>query len=316
MNFLNKLERKIGRFAISNLPIYILITYAAGYLMQLGGGDDLLDAISLNPYAIIHGQVWRIVSWVFIPPREGSPFFVLIMLYFYYSISKSLEQAWGSFIFNVYVFMGLFFTVVGAFLLLGYFELLAPQSIQAYESAYLQYFGQECSSLAGGSWFYANTSRLFSTYFVNMSLFLAYAMTYPEAQVLLMFFIPVKVKVLGVLYFIVLIVQGIEMGILGIFVIGASILNFIIFFILTRSRFKLTPKMRARQKEFRKQTRHADIIRTTVAKHKCAICGRTSDDYPDMEFRFCSQCEGNYEFCEDHLFTHKHFKRNNTGSES
>ena len=46
-----------------------------------------------------------------------------------------------------------------------------------------------------------------------------------------------------------------------------------------------------------------------IAKHKCAICGRTSEDYPNLEFRFCSKCEGNYEFCEDHLFTHKHFKR-------
>ena len=316
MNFLNKLERKIGRYAISNLPIYILLTYAAGYLMQMVAGDNLLDAISLNPYAIVHGQVWRIVSWVLIPPRSDNVFFVLISLFFYYSISRSLENAWGSFIFNLYVFMGLIFTVLGAFLLLGYFQLIAPQDIAYYDALYMQHMGAECSSLAGGSWFYASTARLFSTYFVNMSLFLAYAMTYPEARVLLMFFIPVKVKVLGILYFIVLVAQGIEMGILGIFVIGASILNFIIFFILTRSRFKMSPKMRTMRKEFKRQSRDAEFIRTTVAKHKCAICGRTSDDYPDLEFRFCSQCEGNYEFCEDHLFTHKHFKRNNTGSES
>ena len=37
--------------------------------------------------------------------------------------------------------------------------------------------------------------------------------------------------------------------------------------------------------------------------HRCAICGRTEKDGEDLEFRFCSKCKGNYEYCQEHLFT-------------
>ena len=45
---------------------------------------------------------------------------------------------------------------------------------------------------------------------------------------------------------------------------------------------------------------------TTIAKHKCAICGRTEHDGDDIEFRYCSRCVGNYEYCLEHLYTHTH----------
>ena len=45
-----------------------------------------------------------------------------------------------------------------------------------------------------------------------------------------------------------------------------------------------------------------------VTKHKCAVCGRTEKDDPNLEFRFCSKCNGNYEYCQDHLYTHIHKK--------
>ncbi|MBR5738900.1 MAG: hypothetical protein IKY02_02805, partial [Lachnospiraceae bacterium] len=43
-----------------------------------------------------------------------------------------------------------------------------------------------------------------------------------------------------------------------------------------------------------------------VARHKCAICGRTEKTNPELEFRYCSKCVGNYEYCMDHLYTHLH----------
>ena len=42
------------------------------------------------------------------------------------------------------------------------------------------------------------------------------------------------------------------------------------------------------------------------ARHKCAICGRTENDDPNLSFRYCSKCTGNKEYCQDHLFTHTH----------
>ncbi len=306
MNFLVKLEKKIGKYAIKNLPMYMLATYAIGYIVQ-HINSDVTFFLSLNPYAILHGQVWRLFSWVLIPPDSGNIIFTAIMLFFYFSISRTLEQTWGSFYFNFYIFMGLIFTVLGAFFMLGYSELFLPEKI-AFVDANMRMAYGDVPAVYGGSWFYATYSTLFSTYYVNMSIFLAYAATYPDMQVLIMFIIPVKVKYLGIIYSIILVLEAFGMGIMGLFVIGASLLNFVVFFIMTRKSLRLTPKMRARQKEFRKRTAAASQARQ-VAKHKCAICGRTAEEYPNLEFRFCSKCEGNYEFCQDHLFTHKHFKR-------
>ena len=46
----------------------------------------------------------------------------------------------------------------------------------------------------------------------------------------------------------------------------------------------------------------------TFWENKCAICGKTEASHADLEFRFCSKCNGNYEYCQDHLFTHEHVK--------
>ena len=112
--FINSLERKIGKYAIPNLPMYMIISYAIGYLMQMIN-PNIISVLSLNPYAIIHGQVWRLVSWVLIPPDTSNLFFTLLMLYFYYSIGTTLERTWGSFYFNYYIFSGMIFTIIGAF---------------------------------------------------------------------------------------------------------------------------------------------------------------------------------------------------------
>ena len=306
MNFLVKLEKKIGKYAIKNLPMYMLATYAIGYIIQLIN-SDVTFFLSLNPYAILHGQVWRLFSWILIPPDSGNIIFTAIMLFFYFSISRTLEQTWGSFYFNLYIFMGLIFTVIGAFCMLGYSELFMTEKM-AFVDANMQMTYGEIPAVYGESWFYATYSMLFSTYYVNMSIFLAYAATYPDMQVLIMFIIPVKVKYLGIIYSIILVLEAFGMGIMGLFVIGASLLNFVVFFIMTRKSLRISPKMRARQRDFKKRTAAAAQARQ-VAKHKCAICGRTAEEYPNLEFRFCSKCEGNYEFCQDHLFTHKHFKR-------
>ncbi|MBQ5676416.1 MAG: hypothetical protein IIV45_15335, partial [Lachnospiraceae bacterium] len=81
----------------------------------------------------------------------------------------------------------------------------------------------------------------------------------------------------------------------------ASFLNVIVFFIVTRNGFR-TPKQIKRQVTYKRQINKV----ASLTKHRCAICGRTEVDSPDMTFRFCSKCDGNYEYCEEHLYTHKH----------
>lgn len=89
--FLNKMERRFGRYALTNLSLYIVLTYAAGYLLYMIT-PQVLTYMTLEPAMILRGQVWRIVSWLLIPPSTQNIFFILITLMFYYSIGTSLRE--------------------------------------------------------------------------------------------------------------------------------------------------------------------------------------------------------------------------------
>lgn len=282
-------ERKFGKYAIKNLSFVLVACYAVGYVLQiLDRSNTLTWYLSLNPYAIVHGQVWRLFTWILIPPPKGNIFFILLMLYFYCSIGTTLERTWGTYRYNVYLLQGMLFTIAGSFLMMGYFYLFHADADAATKSSY-----------------FALASQCFSTYYINMSIFLAFAATFPEVQVFLMFIIPIKVKVLGIIYSIMLLFDFFRWGPEGRFAIGASLLNFIVFFVTSRSKVSLNPKQIRRRQEFKRDVRR----NTGITKHKCAICGRTEVDSPQLQFRFCSKCDGNYEYCEEHLYTHTHVKR-------
>lgn len=289
-------ERKFGKYAIQNLSFVLVICYAVGYLLELFDRSGLLISyLTLNPYAILHGQIWRLVTWVLIPPSSGGLFFTLLMLYFYCSIGTSLERTWGTYRYNVYLFQGMLFTIAGSFLLMGYCYLFKPE-ISLLGAVLTIDTPQE---------YFTVISMVFSTYYINMSIFLAYAATFPNAQVLLMFIIPIRVKWLGIIYAVMLLFQFLGSTVYGKFAIGASLLNFVVFFLTSRNMMHLNPKQIHRRQEFKRDVRR----NTGITKHKCAICGRTEVDSPQMQFRFCSKCDGNYEYCEEHLYTHTHIKR-------
>ena len=284
---MSNFEKKFGKYAIKNLSLTLIMCYAAGYLIEMVL-PGLFYFLTLNPYAIIHGQVWRLVTWILIPPDSSNLFFVLLMLYFYYSLGTSLERTWGTYRYNVYIFSGMLFTIIGSFLMMGYCYLVRPADMVAY----------------GPSVFFSAVSPLFSTYYVNMSIFLAFAATFPEVQVLLMFIIPIKVKVLGIIYGVMLIANFIQGSAYSRFAMAASLFNFVVFWITSKNHIHMSPKQVKRRQEYRREVKR----NTGGTKHKCAICGRTELDSPDLEFRFCSKCNGNYEYCQEHLFTHQHVK--------
>ena len=126
MNFLNDLERKYGRYAIHNLPAVMIGLYVAGYILQTFS-PSALSFLRLEPYYILRGQIWRIITWVIIPP-SSLDIFTIIMLMFYFSIGQVLERTWGAFRFNVYIFTGIIFTVIGAFVLYAIYDLLGMYS--------------------------------------------------------------------------------------------------------------------------------------------------------------------------------------------
>lgn len=294
-------ERKFGKYAIRNLSFVLVMCYAVGYLLQMFDRSGLLISyLTLNPYAILHGQIWRLVTWILIPPSSGGLFFTLLMLYFYCSIGTSLERTWGTYRYNVYLFQGMLFTIAGSFLLMGYCYLFQPEIPMMDMQGILHTLTIDTPDA-----YFRAISGVFSTYFINMSIFLAYAATFPDAQVLLMFIIPIRVKWLGIIYAVMLLFQFFGTRVYGKFAIGASLLNFVVFFLTSRNMMHLNPKQIHRRQEFKREVRRS----TGITKHKCAICGRTEVDSPQMQFRFCSKCDGNYEYCEEHLYTHTHIKR-------
>lgn len=277
MNWLNKLERKFGRYAIHNLTLYLIGGYIIGFGVYMFV-PNLLNLLTLEPAYILHGQIWRIISWVLIPP-SGNIFTTVIMMLFYYSLGTALERTWGAFRYNVYIFSGILFTVIGAFLL----YLIVGVDAVGY-------------------------GVFFSTYYINMSIFLAFAVSYPDMEVLLYFILPIKMKWMALVYAALTIYDLVRGNLFTRIAIIASLLNFIVFFLSSRNVKPYMPKEQMRKRKFKQEQERPHMTYAGGARHRCAVCGRTELDDPNLEFRFCSKCNGNHEYCQDHLFTHEHVK--------
>ena len=293
MNWIDKLERKFGRHGgIPNLTVYIIICYVIGYLLTYMN-PSLLSMMSLDVSKILQGQIWRLVTWVIYPPSTGNfLLFAISILFFYYPIGTSLERTWGSFRYTLYIFSGLLFVLIAAFItyfVTGGFVVIDGMTY-----------------MIGGS--------VFTTYYLSLSVFLAYAACYPDMQILLWFVIPIKMKWMAWVYGAIIVYNMISYVRVGLWVMAvpilASLLNFVLFFFSNRNMHRYNPKEVHRRREFKKAMAQSRVNPATggITKHKCAICGRTEKDDPNLEFRFCSKCNGNYEYCQDHLFTHQHVK--------
>lgn len=297
-------ERKYSKYAVRDLSLKLIILYLAGYVIYYLK-PEILYHMTLNPYAIVHGQVWRLVSWLMIPPSTSNLFFIAVMMFFYYSIGTSLERVWGAWRYNVFIFTGILLTIVSAFLWMGF--------------TYLTGGGGTLAQVGAGSYF-GYYSLAFSTYYINMGIFFAYALTFPEAMVLLFFIIPVKVKWLGLLDVAYLVFEFLQATSATRFAIAATFVNIAILYLRSHRSVRRSYSGRTMEDIFHSavgtgasKNRSAGPVRRQMRPagavvHRCAICGRTQADNPDLEFRYCSKCEGGQEYCQDHLFTHVHVK--------
>lgn len=345
--YMSNLERKLGKYAIKNLTLYLIGGYIIGYVIEMIGnlrGMDFISWITLDPWKIMHGQVWRLISWVLILPSYYSGFtglmFLLLMMYCCFSIGTVLEKTWGSFKYNVYIFGGILFTVIGAFAALG-IACLAHNHFGANVSDFILLY-EDGGILPWGT---------FSTFFINMSIYLGFALTYPDNMVRFMFFIPIKMKWLGLvdaLYFAYYYYVGISnmvkgwsfsfhhvaydylyysYGVFTVVAVTSAVINILIFWLVNLKRFNPAQAARrakfmheynsgarkaasssASSKSFYSQGASGNNMRMrgNITKHKCAVCGQSEQDNPELEFRFCSKCNGAYEYCQNHLFTHVH----------
>lgn len=278
-------NRKRNFYGFKNLTTILIACYVIGYILEFTN-VGLIGYLTLDPYQILHGQVWRVVTWLMVPPSSFDVF-TLIMLYCYWRIGTLLETIWGSRKYTRYIMGGVGLTVLSSFLMLAYMKFIVGLS-----GGYLELYS-------------AVGSMLFSTYYINISIFMGYAATFPDMMVLYFFIIPLKAKILGYIDFIMLVFYFVMGSVYERFAIGAAILNIVIF--LLTNRVAIDPKQ-----IIRRQMRQAEIKKATkmqtkaAARHKCAICGQTEESNPNLEFRYCSKCKGNYEYCQEHLFTHTH----------
>ncbi len=117
MNWLNKLERKFGRYAVPNLIVYLIGAYSVGFVLNMVA-PNILGFLNFQPYYILHGQIWRLITWILMP-TDSNIIFLLIMMMFYYQLGTALERAWGTFRFNAYIIGGILLTEVGSLLAYG-----------------------------------------------------------------------------------------------------------------------------------------------------------------------------------------------------
>jgi ribosomal protein L37AE/L43A len=311
---IRKLERKFGKYAIHDLMKYVTILYILGFFVYIIGqarGVDFYSAyLSFNVDAILSGQIWRIVTWL-IQPLDSSLLFMVIAVYLYYMIGTNLERVWGSFRFNLFYISGVIFNIIAAVLIYIIFYVISGGALHANYPITLEY--------------------------INLSMFFAFAAIYSDVELLLFFVLPIKVKYIAWAYAAIEIFGVAEtffdgyvlLGSCQLIVLVVSLLNFIIFWLDARKYRGGGRVNRRRQREFARRyeegvnASYQESVRrnqtgrkeTVITRHKCAVCGRTELDGDDLEFRFCSKCDGNYEYCNEHLYTHTHVVREYTNNQ-
>ncbi|WP_343286553.1 rhomboid family intramembrane serine protease [Flavonifractor sp. An82] len=286
--WLDRFCYKHSRFGIPNLMLVVVIGNALVWLLdQFSPGFSLSSVLSFVPYYILRGEVWRLVTFVFVP-TTNKVLLLAISLYFYYWIGSILERQWGTTKFTVFYLLGLVLNIIAGFIL----YLVLPYPVAT-----------------------------ISMHYVNLSMFFAFATLYGDMQVLLII-IPVKVKWLAwadaalfALDIILALAKIPSLGLLALVGVVApivAILNYLIFFwddlMATMGRVKRQTAHRTSRQtvNFKQATKHAQQTKGYI--HKCAVCGKTDTDYPDEEFRYCSKCNGYYCYCSEHIHNHVHIQ--------
>lgn len=260
MNWLNKLERKFGKYYIHNLITIVVVINAIVYFLALIGGESANMAnLMLVPQRVLHGEIWRLITFVFIPPNTNV-FFIVFNLFFFYYAGKALEQAWGEFKVNVFCFIGVIFTIIASFI----------TGWPAWSDG------------------------------LQLMVIIAFALSYPDVEILFWGILPLKLKYLAVIDIAFLVIELIQVPILGYAIVKiAPLLTILLFFgnnLITNIKYK------KKKKQHKKN--NLKVIKGYT--HKCTVCGLTDIQDPEMDFRYCSKCEGKHCYCSNHIMNHEH----------
>src|SRR5215472_9762011 len=245
MALLDKLERRFGFLGIPGL-IRIVIGFTALVWVLMLLYPEFVAVLDLDPVRIRHGQIWRLVTYIFIPRGIGAPgpmqtLWLVLALWFLWFIGEGLERAWGAFRLTLYFVVGMIGTTVAAF-----------------------FFGSN-----------------FSNVMLIASLFFAFARFYPDEVIYILFILPVKIKWLAWIYAAFLLVGFVLNTNSYRAALIAAFANYFIFFgpeIVHQARHRHEVSTRRRRFEARSRS-------TDEALHRCAVCGATELSDPNLEFR-------------------------------
>ena len=290
---LKNLRQRFERFCfrnrnrgIPNLMLYICIGTAVVYLFSMVTDSVVLyQWLAFDRELILHGQIWRLFSYALLDGSDNILFMALFLMC-YYSIGRAMENMWGTLRFNLFYLCGLVIMDI-----------------------YCMIF--DCGA---------------SAYYLNLSLFLSYATLYPDAQFLILFIIPIKAWVLALVDLLLVLLGLISYPFPMNFFSVLSVANYFLFFgkdvlnVIPMS-WRVNFRRLLRKKDRKKPAAakpipfpNAGSYEASVAKprapytHRCTVCGRTDVSDPQLEFRYCSRCNGYYCYCQDHIGNHTHIE--------
>lgn len=280
---LRKLNDAIDRFCamhprlgVPGLMRYIIAANAVIFVVSLfDRSGTLLRFLAMDPYAVLHGEIWRLVTYVLIP--DGSDILIIFTFLFYYWLGEAMERLWGSTKFTIYYVSGMLLTDLGVM------------------AAYL---------IDG------KRILVYGAFYVGTALFMAYALTNPDAVIYFFFLIPLKMKWMAIVegaLFVIQVLRYAAAGLWGMALMPViAMLNLFVFFSPDLHRRADTVRAHNRREavQFRKAVKEQK--RQKGYNHKCEVCGRTDADFPDLQFRYCSKCTGYHCYCEEHIFNHTH----------
>lgn len=227
--------------------------------LAINAGYISYSHLSLNYSLITSGEFWRIISFLFIPPTS-SPVWSIISWYILYLMGSNLEHYWGASHYNLYILLAVILTNVTALLF----------------------------NLSVGT-----------NYYLQSSIFLAFAFLNPNFQVRLFFIIPVKIKWIAMATW-VLYLWALLFGSNGAkLLLVASLTNFLIFF-MKDIYYKIKYRGNSLKHKIEKE-----VIKKRPT-HTCVTCSKNDIEFPYLDFRYCSLCKPEKCYCEDHINNHNH----------
>lgn len=264
---LDQLDRRLGRFALTHVTLYLIIGQVFVFLSSMFGLLDLRQFV-LVPALVAQGEPWRLFTFLFFPPPVNPASMVSLALlpfawWIFYLMGTALESYWGAFRYNLFLLTGIALTIGAAF--------ITPEV--PVTNAFL----------AG-------------------SVFLAFAWLNPDFELALFFILPIKIKWLALVTWL-LYGYNLVMGAPSTrWQILASVGNFLIFFA-----GEIVATMRYRGRSMSVQAkRAAEEKHGPEARHRCRICDKTDLTNPEMDFRYCSKCAGDECYCPEHIANHEH----------